>query len=281
MLWTFRLIHLLAFAMGLMFILYSDLATRPIFLIAFLLAFVFAIAIQYFSKKQGWHRKYLDYRALAEGLRVQFYWAAAGVTEPDISRFTHDSFLQAQDPEIGWIRNVMRVAGTRVDANPLPSTFGLDTTNREWIGSQNSGQLGFFRSRTRKRTRRKKLTERLGLACLAASAGVVVAFLFASSSIPDNLHGPMFVALGVLLLLFAVRHSYASSIAETELIKQYEFMLRVFDNAHKRMQMAADDTEKRQVLYALGHTALDEQAQWLLTHRERSIESTDILQMGG
>ena len=281
MLWTFRLIHILAFAMGLMFILYTDLSTTPVFLTLFLMAFLFAIGIQYFSKKRGWHRKYLDYRALAEGLRIQYYWAAAGVTQLNISKFTHDSFLQAQDPEIGWIRNVMRVAGTRVDASPFSSQAGLDMTIQEWIGSVDSGQLGYFRSRTRLRNNRKKLTDRLGLACLAASAGVVAAFLFASSSIPDNVRSPLMVALGLLLLLFAVRHSYSNSIAEEALIKQYEFMHRVFDNAHKRIQTANDDTEKRQVLYALGHTALDEQAQWLLTQRERSIESADILQMGG
>jgi len=281
MLLTFRSVHILAFAMGLMFILYTDFATQQSFLILFLSAFLLASGIQYFSKKRGWHRKYLDYRALAEGLRVQFYWAAAGVTQPNISRFTHDSFLQAQDPEIGWIRNVMRVSGTRVDASPLSSHDGLDMAIQQWIGSASSGQLGYFRSRTRSRNSRKRLTERLGFACLVASAGVVAAFLFASSSIPEDMRDPLMVALGLLLLLFAVRHSYASSIAETELIKQYEFMLRVFNDAHERMQPARDAAEKRQVLYALGHTALDEQAQWLLTHRERSIESTDILQMGG
>jgi hypothetical protein len=278
---TFRLLHILAFAMGMTFLLYSDLATRPVFLAAFLLAFVSAIGIQYFSRRRGWHRKYLDYRALAEGLRVQFYWAVAGVTQPNVSSFTHDSFLQAQDPEIGWIRNVMRVAGTRVDASPRQSKSGLDVAVREWIGSADSGQLGYFRSRTRSKNARKKLTERLGQACLTASAGVAAAFLFASSSIPDNLHDPLMAALGLLLLLFAVRHSYSSSIAEEELIKQYEFMLRVFDDAHNRMPMANDATDKRQLLYALGNTALDEQAQWLLTHRERSIDSTDILQLGG
>ena len=281
MLLTFRCVHILAFAMGLMFILYTDFATQQSFLILFLSAFLIASGIQYFSKKRGWHRKYLDYRALAEGLRVQFYWAAAGVTQPNISRFTHDSFLQAQDPEIGWIRNVMRVSGTRVDASPLSSQYGLDMAVQQWIGSVSSGQLGYFRSRTRSRNNRKKLTERLGFACLVASAAVVATFLFASSSIPEDMRDPLMVALGLLLLLFAVRHSYASSIAETELIKQYEFMLRVFNDAHERVQTAHSAAEKRQVLYALGHTALDEQAQWLLTHRERSIESTDILQMGG
>lgn len=279
--WTFRLIHFFAFAMGLMFILYTDLATRSGYLVLFLLAFILASGVQFFSKRRGWHRKYLDYRALAEGLRIQFYWAAAGVTQPNISKFTHDSFLQAQDPEIGWIRNVMRVAGTRVDASPSSGSFGLNTVIDEWIGSATAGQLGYFKARTRTRYMQKKLTDRLGLACLAASAAVVATFLFAGSDIPEEWRGPMMVAMGLLLLLFAVRHSYAGSIAEKELIKQYEFMLRVFDNAHRRIQAANDDAEKRQVLYALGHTALDEQAQWLLTQRERSIESTDILQMGG
>ena len=281
MLATFRLIHVLAFAMGLMFILYTDLATRPYFLALFLVAFGLASAVQYFSKRRGWHRKYLDYRALAEGLRIQFYWAAAGVNQLSQSRFTHDNFLQAQDPEIGWIRNVMRVAGTRVDAGQAATAPGLDFAIREWIGSATSGQLGYFRSRARMRYGQKKLTDRIGIACLAASAAVVTVFLLAGSDIPETWRGPMMASLGVLLLVFGIRHSYASSIAEKELIKQYEFMLRVFDNSHKCIQLASDDTEKRQVLYALGQTALDEQAQWLLTHRERSIESTDILQMGG
>ena len=65
-----------------------------------------------------WQRKYLDYRTLAEGLRVQFYWAAAGVTSGNVSKFAHDNFLQMQDTELGWIRNVMRVAGTECDVAP-------------------------------------------------------------------------------------------------------------------------------------------------------------------
>ena len=59
----------------------------------------------------SWHRKYLDYRTLAEGLRVQFFWAAAGVTSGNVTKFAHDNFLQMQDADLGWIRNVMRVAG--------------------------------------------------------------------------------------------------------------------------------------------------------------------------
>ena len=123
---TLRITHLLAFLMGLMFILYSDFESRPYYMFAFLMFFLIAAAIHNFAKRDGWHRKYLDYRTLAEGLRVQFYWAAAGVSNENESKFTHDKFLQTQDPELGWIRNVMRVAGMRCDAAPNTDPAGLD-----------------------------------------------------------------------------------------------------------------------------------------------------------
>ena len=121
MLFALQATHLLAFLMGLMFILYTDWSTANAYMFAFLGFFAIASAVQFLAKRSGWNRKYLDYRALAEGLRVQFYWAAAGVTSENESKFTHDNFLQTQDPELGWIRNIMRVAGTRCDASPRPA----------------------------------------------------------------------------------------------------------------------------------------------------------------
>src|SRR5690606_38520798 len=69
---SLRVTHVLAFFMGLMFLLYSELKSLQYFMFAFLFFFVVAAAVQYVATRQGWHRKYLDYRALAEGLRVQF-----------------------------------------------------------------------------------------------------------------------------------------------------------------------------------------------------------------
>jgi hypothetical protein len=86
--------------------------------------------------------------------------------------------------------------------------------------------------------------------------------------------------MGTMLLLFGVRHGYAHSTAEKELIKQYEFMLRIFYNARQRLDNAADITEQRQVLLALGGSALDEHAEWILMHRDRSIDQSEIWRMG-
>ena len=105
-------------------------------------------------------------------------------------------------------------------------------------------------------------------------------FLVAGDALPNSYREPLSVSMGVLLLVFAMRHSFASAIAEQELLKQYDFMFRVFKNASRRIAAAVSDDDKRQVLRALGTAAIDEQAQWLMRQRERTIDNAEIWRMG-
>ena len=280
MLLALRATHIFACLMGLMFILYSDLKTWQYFMMAFLVFFLMAAATQYTSKRGSWHRKYLDYRALAEGLRVQYYWAAAGVTNENESKFTHDNFLQTQDPELGWIRNVMRVAGTQCDAAPFTEPQGMEYVLREWIGDKDGGQLGYFRTKAADRIKKNKLTERLAMLSLLTSAIVVTLIIVMGEGMSDNLRDPLMTAMGAMLLLVAIRQGYAYSTAEKELIKQYEFMLRIFYNARRRLDDTSTDAERRQIIRALGGSALDEHAEWILMHRDRSLDQGEIWRMG-
>jgi len=277
---TLRVTHLFAFLMGLMFILYTDVEGWPYFMFAFLMFFVLSAGIQQVAGRRGWHRKYLDYRTLAEGLRVQFYWAVAGVGGENESKFTHDNFLQTQDPELGWIRNVMRVAGTECDANRTSSPSGLEFVIREWIGDESSGQLGYFAKKSSERSRRNRLTERLGHLSLFCSVAVVMVFLTYGSRLPETWSGPLMVTMGTMLLLFAIRQGYAYATAEKDLIKQYDFMHRLFENARRRLDEADDPEEQRLILRALGGSALDEHAEWILMHRDRTIDKGEIWRMG-
>ena len=276
---TLRVTHLLAFLMGLMFLLYTDVEVWPYFMFAFLMFFVLSAGIQQVAALRGWHRKYLDYRTLAEGLRVQFYWAVAGVGSENESKYTHDNFLQTQDPELGWIRNIMRVAGTECDVNRNSSLAGLEFVIREWIGDKNGGQLGYFASKSSQRIRRNRFTERLGQLSLLTSVAVVVVFLTVGSRLPESWSGPLMVAMGTMLLLFGIRQGYAYATAEKDLIKQYEFMFRLFENARRRLDDADDAEEQRLILRALGGSALDEHAEWILMHRDRTIDKGEIWRM--
>ena len=277
---TLRVSHVLAFMMGTLFVLYSDLATWQSLLYAFLMCFVVATAVQAVASRRGWNRKYLDYRTLAEGLRVQFHWAMAGITQRNLEQYSHDNFLQLQDPELGWIRNTMRVAGLQNDTVPHIEDAALSVAMREWVGDSESGQLGYYRKKSEERMHRHRRTEALGRVSLFTSAGVVVLFLVAGQSIPESYVDPLLALMGVTLLLFGVRHAYAHAIAEKELIKQYEFMLRIFVNAKLRLTKSVDDEQRRQILMALGSSALDEHAQWILMNRERSVSQQEIWRIG-
>jgi hypothetical protein len=279
-LFSFRATHVLAFLMGMMFLLYDDLRAWQYLMYAFLFFFLLAAALQIVARKQAWHRKYLDYRTLAEGLRVQFYWAAAGVTNDLVSKYTHDHFLQSQDPELGWIRNVMRVAGTRCDMESQIRPEGIRFTIREWIGDPETGQLGYFRKKSRERVAKNRNTDRLARLSLLASVAVVGVMIVAGPRLADSTSSWLQVFMGATLLLFGVRQGFAHSTAEKELIKQYEFMLRIFHNARRRLDHADDDVERRQILRALGGSALDEHAEWILMHRDRSPDQGEIWRMG-
>jgi hypothetical protein len=276
---TLRATHLLAFFMGLMFILYMDYQTWSYFMFAFLLFFIVSAAVQATAGRRGWHRKYLDYRTLAEGLRVQFYWAVAGVGNENESKFTHDNFLQTQDPELGWIRNVMRVAGTECDVARIKSAIGLKFVIHEWIGDEKSGQLGYFSKKASERIRRNRFTERLGKISLLSSVAVVLLFVTVGNRLPSTYTGPLMVFMGTMLLLFGIRQGYAYATAEKELIKQYEFMFRLFQNARRRLDKTNDAEEQRLILQALGGSALDEHAEWILMHRDRTIDKGEIWRM--
>ncbi len=267
-----RATYTLVVLMGLAFIAYADLpgvegASAAIW--AFLGLFGAGVVLSSVANRRSWHRKYLDYRALAEGLRVQFYWAMAGARDTRQTKFAHDNFLQKQDVELGWIRNVMRVTGRRGELlGPAQRSEGLACVIREWV----DGQLAYYERKTEERTRHTRLTERIGAVCLWGGIGVTLLLAFSAGRMPGALGDWLLVLMGILPLIAAVREAYAHKKAERELIKQYQFMGRIFANAKRKLDAAADDEERRAVLKALGEAALDEHAEWIMVHRERPLE---------
>jgi|APFre7841882724_1041349.scaffolds.fasta_scaffold00886_7 hypothetical protein len=275
-----RITHVLAFFMGSMFILYSDLDTLDYFLYGLLGFVLLALGVLVAANRGAWHRKYLDYRALAEGLRVQFFWAAAGVTSGNVTKFAHDNFLQKQDVELGWIRNVMRVTGLRCDIAPSTDPEGIAFARREWIGDDGGGQLGYYRRKSVERLGRHRITSKLEIMSMAVGATSIALLLLFGAVMPDALRNALILALGIMLLLAGVRQAYAHRTAESELMKQYEFMYRVFRSARRRLEHAPEDADRRRILLLLGDAALDEHAEWIIMHRERPLDQTRIWRLG-
>ena len=257
---------------GICFTVYGNFPDQELMIYPYLAFMAAMIAAYRMTRRGDWQRKSQDYRVLAEALRVQFYWAVAGVARPAPSRFGHDLFLKRQDLELGWIRNVLRVAGRRDDAGGrVAYDEGVEIAVRDWVGDESVGQLSYYRRSASKRYRLHNITEalertsfRVGL--LIAVWLAVAHFWFASQ--PTAM---LISLMGLFPLAVALRQHYAHRTAEHELINQYQYMDRIMENARRRLQRTTRPDERRRILRELGLAALQENAQWLLRLRERPI----------
>ena len=169
----------------------------------------------------------------------------------------------------------MRVTGLHVDAGFESADDELAATIKGWVGSDDSGQLGYYRRKAGDKLSKHKQTGRVTAATFML--GLMAAAVLALGS--DYLHGSasnwLVAIMGLLPLVAASRQNYAHRLAERELAAQYNHMLKVFENAHRLLKQAKSAAEQQSILRDLGEAALNENAQWVLRQRERPLPGSD------
>lgn len=270
-----RTTYTLAALMGIAFAFYSHLEQQDELIYLFLALFVCGAFVAVLAHRNGWHRKYLDYRALAEGLRVQSYWRRAGITAAVEHEFFHDNFLQRQNIELGWIRNIMRAASLYPPPKPAPGA--LAAVIAEWVGeSGRTGQLDYFERKTAERTGLHRITETVGSISLWGGITISVFLAVFALRLSPQTKTTLVMIMAVLSIVAAVREAYAHRKADKELIRQYRFMQRIFRAARAALDRTTEPAEQRAILLALGDAALTEHAEWTLMHRERHVEHSRL-----
>lgn len=268
-----RTIYTLAALMGIAFTCYAHFAAQNELIYVFLLLFALGTAVTAIAKRRGWHRKYLDYRALAEGLRIQSYWRRAGISLTRDHAFAHDDFLQRQNVELGWIRNVMRAAVLPPSHAPTPSALALAGVIDEWVGRPGrSGQLHYYERKSVECAGLHRVTETIGAVSLWGGVSISVLLAIFALRLNDPAKASLVALMGILSIIAAVREAYAYRKADKVLLKQYRFMERIFGMARAALDRTGDPAEQRAILRALGHAALTEHAEWTLMQRERQVE---------
>lgn len=129
LLWIFASI----FVGGVAFALFThEFASRgeasPLPIGTYAVLFAFADAIFIVVKLGRWQDKYQDYRAITEGLRVQFYWRLAG-----LEHAASDYYVRHQRDDLAWIPRVARACGAV--APPMPHGR-LDEVHTLWAARQ-------------------------------------------------------------------------------------------------------------------------------------------------
>lgn len=250
-----------------------------------LLVFALGWQLAFWARRRSWDRRYLDYRALAEGLRVEFYWELSGVRARSDDVFAQENFLHKQDDQIEWMRAAMRAVHLRCSLYPATATpGGFEHALSAWVGepgdASGPGQLNYYRQRTVALERRLAIAERIsrgmlvGGLVLALVLGADVALRLADRApiLAPVLRDWMVMALALLTAYTAIFEIYLAEKADRSLIRQYRHMQTLFGFAAQHLRSARSGTEKLGILRALGHACLTEHAQWILAHRDKRID---------
>jgi hypothetical protein len=269
-----RGLYTVAALMAIAFTAYDNLPAQDDMLYVFLLLFVLGGFLVVLANRRGWHRKYLDYRAFAEGLRVQWYWRRIGLSLAGDAEFARDNFLQKQDVELGWVRDAMRSAELEsAPRNVADAAREMGDVVREWVGdTQHGGQLDYYGRKAAQRARTHRITEAVDSASLCV--GIVISIVLAAFAVhlSADTKNDLVVVMAIFSIVAGVRAAYAYKKADKELIKQYRYMQRIFGAARKALDRAVDAAEQREILRLLGEAALAEQVEWALMHRQRPLE---------
>ena len=249
-----------------------------------LLVFALGAVFARWAHQRSWHRKYLDCRALAEGLRVEFYWEIAGVRGEFYGEFAHESFLQKQDVELQWIRDAMRAVSLRLALAPVTRfEGGFAHAFAAWVGDDDpvngTGQLHYYTQRAEFAENKLRTFDHATRALLVI--GMAIAFAFGIDEVArwsghQLLNGPvrevLLWGLALNTVYAAVVEVYLAEMAERGLVRQYRYMRSLFGVAARALREQGTHEHKLDILRSLGHACLAEHAQWILAHRDKRIE---------
>lgn len=239
-------------------------------------------------KEQDYQNKHQDYRALAEALRIQFFWQLAGIPDRVV-----DHYLRKQRGALEWIRNALRAWDAESLAYTADLTAGgpspdrLAFVARHWVTEQRN----YFASKARREQATLEAEEERIELLVRASVGLALLLavvLTLPLIVPVHaleaikhwvedpwVHGLVMIAIVTLAVIAGLRHAYNQQMARSEHAKQFGRMSELFDGAqtHLSLQLASGNlTQASALLRELGQEALEENGDWVLLHRERPLE---------
>ncbi len=262
-----RLTLVLAALLALAFELYAEVLPSRSLPAAYLAIFAVLTLLLIWQRRRDVQGRYLDYRALAEGLRVQFYWRQAGIADSASS-----SYLRKQLDELRWIREALRAA----NALPPPETARPELALRHWV----AGQTHYYRDHARVQRRRLDWLER-------CARGFLVAGLVATASLVA-FWGPLerlqhwrewiVVTMGFAPIGAALWETYEERFGIRTQLNQYARFAGIFQRAGRFAERIAEmpsPSARHHALLALlrelGREALMENGDWVLLLRDRPI----------
>ena len=267
------------------FEVYAHLLGQPWVLALYPVTLGLALLLYVLARQKDFHHKHLDYRALAEGLRVQLFWHLAGL--PDA---VADHYLRKQRTELEWIRHAIRawnVPGIQSSAVAHPGA-AFQASAQDYIRPLKElvfphwvkHQCQYFEGATNRDHKKLKRHEHtvnwlFGFGLLLAIAVVILHSRFHDSEVYQHWYHWLIVIMGTAPAIAAAMGGYAEKMAFSAQAKRYRWMHVLFARASMQLQAFLNQSalrEAQQLILDLGKEALEENGDWVIIHRERTLE---------
>jgi hypothetical protein len=269
LIWLFILVFIVVSAQVASYVLTGN----PYILLTYVLGLAAAYTAYLWAHRGEFEKKYLDYRALAEGLRIQLFWEIGGISE-NIA----DHYMRKQKGELDWIRNAVIIwsipeEGSSSEELMYGSTIEarLKFVGKHWI----SDQFNYFRKaaiRDRQKLERFRLWGNIFFFVGLLLATIETSFDFFLTSNPLT---RITLVIGVAQVIGALLHGYSEKRLLSEQSRQYTRMGMLFSNAKNYYEKQVADKQHdaaQSLIMELGREALVENGDWVLLHRERPME---------
>jgi hypothetical protein len=236
--------------------------------------------------------RFLDFRALAEALRVAVFWKLVGIGGPfattsnrmavDLS--SGDSVAAAypirQPSELNWVKTCLRTLELLDLGQPPQQEHNVEVDGYGWARAfWVNGQLAFFAKRGPGHDHLAEGRENRSIVLLFFSTLFALILFFvigkeSSSHHGIGLHDIFIFLIGLLPGGAAVLAGYSERLALKAQARQYDRMHTLFARAAQLLPetVKAEDFPRMQALFAeLGAEAMKENAEWVAIYRQRPI----------
>jgi len=218
--------------------------------------------------KKSHHRQYVDYRMLAELVRVQYFWTLAGIKDQVV-----DHFSLKNRETVGWVRQAMRSieAMIQADVQTLKTNReSLDFVVENWIKKQKiyyvTAQIK-HKSAMRKKDRIYKIGFVLGFLMLMVVIYLSVVLNYHSN---DALIAWLVSGSGLVTALSALYGDRIDMDSFEALTDRYKMMDTAFARAEEVINnIEGDEKRLQEVFVEIGNEVINEIGDWYYTQKSK------------
>jgi hypothetical protein len=290
------ILFVLTFCAFVCFALFSHLGARPVaepLLLVYSVFYGVIFLVFLRARRQRHQERFLDYRALAEALRVAVYWRLVGIglrpsdvmadaageganIDANTVGVLANAYPIKQPSELAWVKICLRTLELLDRAEGAANERALDPechaiARRCWV----FGQYFFFRRRGFQHNTRAEVLETWSSIFLMTTVLLVPLLFLAVSDPRTTMHTVVLLAIGLLPGLAAVLTGYSERLALNAQARQYDRMRELFWRAYELLPAEIDGktaTPVRAVYRELGIEAMRENAEWVAVYRQRPIQ---------